>query len=75
MLKRLVNGFKYLYQAIQLAPDVWAAMMIRMSLKPEVHRFMLDIVSTLLLRSGDKIPQTLWLLLSKCIHKLVNETR
>ncbi|KAL8122070.1 uncharacterized protein LOC141659394 [Apium graveolens] len=76
MLKRLVKGFRYLYQAIQLAPDVWAAMMIRMTLKPEVHRFMLDIVSTLLLRSGDKLPQTLWLFISKCIHESVNkETR
>lgn len=76
MLKRLVKGFRYLNQAIQLAPDVWAAMMIRMTLKPEVHRFLLDIVSTLLLRSGDKIPQTLWLCISKCLHESVNkETR
>lgn len=44
-LKRLMKGFRYLYQAIRLAPDVWAAMMVRMTLKPEVHRFMLDIGS------------------------------
>ncbi|KAL1808658.1 uncharacterized protein LOC108196829 [Daucus carota subsp. sativus] len=73
MLKRLVNGFRYLYQAILLAPDVWAAMMIRLSLKPELHRFLFDIVSTMLSRSGDKIPQTLWLSLSNCINKLVNK--
>lgn len=72
-LKRLVKGFRYLYQAIQLAPDVWAAMMIRLTLKPEVHRFLLDIVSTLLLRSGDKIPQTFWLCISNCLHNSVNE--
>ncbi|CAB4296517.1 unnamed protein product [Prunus armeniaca] len=34
-LKRVVNGFRYLRQAVKLAPEVWTEMLVRMALTPE----------------------------------------
>lgn len=71
MLTRVINGFRYLKQAINLAPEVWTGMLIRMSLKPEVHSFMLDIISALAIHFRHKIPETFWVCISKLLHKLV----
>lgn len=71
VLTRVINGFRYLKQAINLAPEVWTGMLIRMSLKPEVHSFMLDIISALAIHFRHKIPETFWVCISKLLHKLV----
>ncbi|KAK3000082.1 hypothetical protein RJ639_023784 [Escallonia herrerae] len=42
VLTRVLNGIQYLGQAVKLAPDVWAAMLIRMALKPEAVRYTID---------------------------------
>ncbi|KAI3728019.1 hypothetical protein L6452_16644 [Arctium lappa] len=70
-LKRVTNGFGYFWQAVKLAPDVWMAMLIRMALNPEVHRFYYDIVSALFMHSNRRIPDTLWISVSRFLHKLV----
>lgn len=70
-LKRVLNGFGYFWQAVKLAPDVWMAMLIRMALNPEVHRFYYDIFSALFMHSNRKIPDTLWISVSRFLHKLV----
>ncbi|CAL5381638.1 unnamed protein product [Camellia sinensis] len=37
MLMRVVNGLKSFRHAVKLAPEVWTAMLIRMTVKPEVE--------------------------------------
>ncbi|KAI8029894.1 hypothetical protein LOK49_LG01G01926 [Camellia lanceoleosa] len=49
MLMRVVNGLKSFWHAVKLALEVWTAMLIRMTLKPEVHKFTFDIISALLI--------------------------
>ncbi|CAI9759544.1 unnamed protein product [Fraxinus pennsylvanica] len=70
MLMRVVNGFRSLQHAIKLAPDVWTAMLFRMSLKPEFQRFAFAIVSALASHSCRKIPETFWVCISRIIHEL-----
>ncbi|XP_008781808.2 uncharacterized protein slr1919 [Phoenix dactylifera] len=70
VLKRLVNGFGSFQRAVSLAPEVWTAMLIRMLVKPEVHRFLLDIIAALASHFHDKIPETLWLCISRLLHWL-----
>ncbi|XP_059641022.1 uncharacterized protein LOC132283133 isoform X2 [Cornus florida] len=72
MLMRVVNGFQSLWYAVKLAPEVWTAMLLRMALKPEVHRFTFDIISALVQHSSHRIPETFWVCISRLLHKLVN---
>ncbi|KAI6679167.1 hypothetical protein NL676_033048 [Syzygium grande] len=37
MLARVALGFRSLHQAVNMAPEVWSAMFLRMVLKPEFH--------------------------------------
>lgn len=70
MMSRVVNGLKSLRHAVRLAPDVWAAMALRLSSKPEFQRFGFDIVSALLTHSSHKLPDTMWVCISKMLHNL-----
>ncbi|XP_071696174.1 uncharacterized protein [Rutidosis leptorrhynchoides] len=70
-IKRVVNGFTYFWQAVKLAPDVWTAMLIRMALNPDIHKFYYQIVSALFLHSNRKIPDTFWICVSRFLHNLV----
>ncbi|XP_057477847.1 uncharacterized protein LOC130765445 isoform X2 [Actinidia eriantha] len=74
MLMRVVNGFRSFRHAVNLAPDMWTAMLIRMALKPEVHKFTFDIISALLIHSSHKFPETLWVCISRVIHKVVKSS-
>lgn len=68
---RVAKGFHYLRQAVKLAPELWTAMLIRMALKPEVHRFSFDIISALIMHLSHKLPETFWICMSRHLHKLV----
>ncbi|GLT72086.1 hypothetical protein SLA2020_440480 [Shorea laevis] len=70
MLIRIFNGFRYLCEAIKLAPEVWTAMLIRMAAKPEVHKFTFDIISALAMHFSHKLPETSWVCISRFLHKL-----
>ncbi|KAK1276598.1 hypothetical protein QJS04_geneDACA004065 [Acorus gramineus] len=70
MIARLINDFRSLRKAVGLAPEVWTAMLIRMSLKSEVHKFLLDIVSTLAKHSSHRLLENFWLCLSRFLHNL-----
>ncbi|XP_039117982.1 uncharacterized protein slr1919 isoform X1 [Dioscorea cayenensis subsp. rotundata] len=72
MIARLLKGFQSFRQAVNLAPEVWFAMLIRMLLKPEVHKFLLDIVTALVKHSRYRIPETFWLCLSRFLHRSEN---
>ncbi|KAI8547672.1 hypothetical protein RHMOL_Rhmol07G0214500 [Rhododendron molle] len=71
MLMRVVNGLKSFRHAINLAPEMWTAMLIRMALKPEVHKFAFDIISALVIHSTHKVPEALWICISRVLHKVV----
>nr|XP_043608386.1 uncharacterized protein slr1919 [Erigeron canadensis] len=69
--RRVVNGFSSFWQAVKLAPDVWTAMLIRMALNPDIHKFYYDIAAALFLHSNRGIPDTVWICLSRFLHKIV----
>ncbi|XP_013678105.2 uncharacterized protein slr1919 [Brassica napus] len=68
-MKRVSNGFKGLSEAVKLAPGMWTAMLLRMSRKPEVHSYALDIVYALSSHFGHKVPHTFWIIFSKLLHR------
>ncbi|XP_058068080.1 uncharacterized protein LOC131217240 isoform X3 [Magnolia sinica] len=70
MFTRVVNGFLSFRLAVNSAPEVWTAMLIRMALKPEVHRFTLDVISALARHSRLKLPEAFWLCVSRFLHKV-----
>uniref|UniRef100_A0A2P2J1D1 Uncharacterized protein n=1 Tax=Rhizophora mucronata TaxID=61149 RepID=A0A2P2J1D1_RHIMU len=75
MLVRVASGFQYLCEAVKLAPQMWIAMLLRMAMKPEVHRFGLDVISAILMHFGHRIPGTSWVLMSRLLHKLATNHR
>lgn len=70
MLIRVLKGFQSFRHAVKLAPEVWTAMLIRMALKPEVHRFALEIISALAMHSSHKLPESSWICISRILHRL-----
>lgn len=72
MLSRIGKGFQYLRDVVKLAPEEWTGMLIRMAVKPEVHKFTFDIISALALHSSHKLQVASWLYLSRLLHKLSN---
>ncbi|CAN6682516.1 unnamed protein product [Malus baccata var. baccata] len=59
LVMRVVNGFRYLRLAIKLAPEVWTEMLIRMAVMPDVHKFTLDVVSSLFIHFKGKFHKLL----------------
>ncbi|XP_014502268.1 uncharacterized protein LOC106762737 isoform X1 [Vigna radiata var. radiata] len=70
IMGRIGKGFDYLCEVVKLAPAEWTAMLIRMSVRPEVHRFALDIISAIALHSSHKLQVAFWLYLSRLLHKM-----
>ncbi|XP_058002120.1 uncharacterized protein LOC110657355 isoform X2 [Hevea brasiliensis] len=75
MFMRVVNGFQYLRQAVRLAPEMWSAMLIRMVLKPEFHRFTLEIILAFSIHFSHKLPQTFWTCISRLMHEMARNYR
>ncbi|KAL6871477.1 hypothetical protein ACP4OV_014306 [Aristida adscensionis] len=73
MIRRLVNSIQSFRQAIRLAPDAWAAMLIRTLLKPESQSFVLDVILALASHSSYKIPETFWLCISRYLNYMDKE--
>ncbi|CAJ2643687.1 uncharacterized protein slr1919 [Trifolium pratense] len=70
ILARIGKGFQYIREVMKLAPEEWTAMLIRMAVKPEAHKFAADIISALALRSSHRLQVASWLYLSILLHKL-----
>lgn len=70
MVRRVVNGFQRLHEAVKLAPEVWTAMFLRLAVKREVHSFALDLLSALMIHFSRKIPEASWICMSKILHEL-----
>ncbi|EPS65390.1 hypothetical protein M569_09386, partial [Genlisea aurea] len=65
---RLVSGLGSFRHAVMLAPEMWAAMAIRLALKPQFQRFALDILSAFFAHSSHKLHPNLWICISNLIH-------
>ncbi|KAG6706718.1 uncharacterized protein sll0005 isoform X4 [Carya illinoinensis] len=73
MLTRIVDGFRYFCEAIKSAPAVWTAMLLRMAAKPEVHKFIFDMISALVTHFSFKLTETSWVCISRFLHMLVKK--
>ncbi|XP_041017615.1 uncharacterized protein slr1919 isoform X2 [Juglans microcarpa x Juglans regia] len=73
MLTRIVDGFRYFCEAVKSAPEVWTAMLLRMSMKPEVHKFIFDMISALVTHFSFKLRETSWVCISRFLHMLVKK--
>ncbi|KAI4337224.1 hypothetical protein L6164_015668 [Bauhinia variegata] len=69
ILTRIGKGFQYFDEVVRLAPGEWTAMLIRLAVKPEVHKFTIDIISALASHFSHKLQDASWLYLSRLIHK------
>ncbi|CAN1184915.1 Uncharacterized protein sll0005 [Linum perenne] len=69
MVKRVVNGFGYLRQAIKMSPEVWTAMLVRMAVKAEFHKFSWDVLSALVMHFSGRGPENCFICMSKLLHK------
>nr|CAD1832002.1 unnamed protein product [Ananas comosus var. bracteatus] len=70
VITRLVNGFHSIWQAVRSAPEVWTAMLIRMLLRREVHKFLFYVFTAFAIHSRSKVPEKFWLCLSRFLHYL-----
>lgn len=68
MLMRVVKGFQSLRTAVSLAPDVWAAMLIRVAVKPEFQKFGFDVICALIEHFRYRIPEAIWIRISRFIR-------
>ncbi|GMJ07778.1 hypothetical protein like AT5G24970 [Hibiscus trionum] len=75
IMKRVMNGFRSLHEAVKLAPEVWAAMLMRLVVKPETLSFCIDTASAVSLHVGNQLPDAFWVCMSRLIHKLTSSTR
>lgn len=72
MLDRVFDGLKSLRSAVKLAPDVWAAMFIRLAIKPEFQKFSFDVMSAIITHFSNRVPDNIWVCLSRLLHKFTN---
>lgn len=68
LIRRTVLGMRSFGRAICLAPMLWAALFIRILSKPEFHRFLVDISSVVADHLKSRLPESIWLCISKIIH-------
>lgn len=68
MLVRMMSGLESFRHAVKLAPEVWSAMALRLALKPEFQRFAFDILVAVSAHSRRKLPDSLWICISKIMH-------
>ncbi|TYJ32867.1 hypothetical protein E1A91_A05G065600v1 [Gossypium mustelinum] len=70
IMRRVMNGFGSLKEAVKLGPEVWTPMFIRIALNPQTHRFFADVISALMMRLSNKFPDTFWVCISTLIHRV-----
>ncbi|MBA0564801.1 hypothetical protein Golob_009711, partial [Gossypium lobatum] len=70
IMKRVMNGFGSLKEAVKLGPEVWTPMFIRIALNPQTQRFFADVISALMMRLSKKFPDTFWVCMSTLIHRV-----
>lgn len=75
VLNRIGKGFQYFNEVIKLAPGEWTAMLLRMAVKPDAHKFTLDIISALVYHFNHRLQEASWLYLSKLLHKWKSKSR
>lgn len=71
---RIINGIHSFQKAVELAPEVWLATLMRLLFKPETHAFIFDVLSALLKHTQYKIPEAFWLCISRYLREKVHPT-
>ncbi|XP_020265885.1 uncharacterized protein LOC109841358 [Asparagus officinalis] len=70
VITRLEKGLRSLRRAVSFAPEMWTVMLIRILVKPDAHRFLIELFSTLVDHYRIKLPETFWLCMSRFLHWL-----
>ncbi|KAG0463198.1 hypothetical protein HPP92_021674 [Vanilla planifolia] len=70
LFSRVWLGLQSFNRAVRLAPDLWAALLMRMLQKHEFHRFLFEIVSAVSGHSKNRLSEEFWLFLSRLHHCL-----
>ncbi|KAI0497045.1 hypothetical protein KFK09_023373 [Dendrobium nobile] len=70
LISRIWLGLQSFQRAVSLAPELWAALSIRMLLKPELHIFLLEILTAIVDHSKHRLPEAFWLCSSRILHIL-----
>ncbi|XP_028555032.1 uncharacterized protein LOC110100309 isoform X2 [Dendrobium catenatum] len=70
LISRIWLGLQSFQRAVSLAPELWAALLIRMLLKPELHIFLLEILTAIVDHSKYRLPEAFWLCSSRILHIL-----
>jgi len=54
---------------VNAAPEVWIPLLVGIASRPEVQNLFIDVLNALVKTSSHKIPEVVWLNISKAIHK------
>lgn len=68
-LIRVISGLRAFVRAVNAAPEVWIPLLVGTASRPEVQKFFIDVLNALFKTSCHKIPEVVWLNISKAIHK------
>eukprot|EP01018_Ginkgo_biloba_P006669 Gb_37115 [translate_table: standard] len=71
-LIRVISGLQAFSKAVNAAPEVWIPLLVGIALRPEVHKFSRDILDALAATSCHRIPEVVWLNISRAMHKSTN---
>lgn len=68
-LIRVISGLRAFVRAVNAAPEVWIPLLVGIASRPEVQNLFIDVLNALVKTSSHKIPEVVWLNISKAIHK------
>lgn len=70
LISRIWLGLQSFARAVSLAPEPWAELFMRLLLKPELHRFLVEILSAVAGQFRNRLPGSIWLCMSRILHYL-----
>ncbi|PKA52873.1 putative aarF domain-containing protein kinase [Apostasia shenzhenica] len=68
LLSRMFLGLQSFHRAVKMSPDLWAALLIRMLMKPEFHSFLFDVLSAVEGHSRDRLLEAFWVFVSRVVR-------
>ncbi|KAH9304656.1 hypothetical protein KI387_009060, partial [Taxus chinensis] len=68
-LIRVIAGLRAFAKAVNSAPELWIPLLVSTAMRPEVCKFYIDVLNALAKTSCQRIPETVWLQISRAIHK------
>jgi len=68
-LIRVISGLRAFVRAVNAAPEVWIPLLVGTASRPEVQKLFIDVLNASFKTSCHKIPEVVWLSISKAIHE------